>query len=222
MLILDSSGIFRAESFSRIPGLIHGFGTRLSQLWPGARATAVVRQAHSADVVVVDAPGEYGQADALVTSQSGFVVAIRTADCVPALIVDPQTHTVAAVHAGWRGMAAEILPTTLDKMSRHFGTRAADVLVAIGPAIGQCCFEVGPEVAAQFRRWFPERDDLSQKTNIDLRETALRQLAGAGVSQESITAVEDQCTRCNPDRFHSWRRDGQQSGRMVSAIGWED
>jgi len=222
MLILDSTGVFRAESFSRIPGLVHGFGTRVSQSWPGSLPTAVVRQVHSAEVVVVDAPGEYGEADALVTNQSGFVVAIRTADCVPALIVDPETHTVAAVHAGWRGMAAEILSRTLDKMSRHFGSRPADVLIAIGPAIGQCCFEVGPEVAAQFRPWFPERANLSEKTKIDLRETALRQLAAAGVSPEAITAAEDQCTRCHPERFHSWRRDAQQSGRMLSAIGWQD
>ena len=221
MFTLDDSGVFHAESFSRIPGLVHGFGTRVSQAWPGAHPLAVVRQIHSADVVVVDAAGEYGQADALVTNQPGFLISIRTADCVPALIVDPATHTVAAVHAGWRGTAAEILPRTLDKMSRHFGTRAADVLVAIGPAIGQCCFEVGPEVAAQFQRWFPERNDLSEKTKIDLRETNLRQLTAAGISPGSVAIAVDECTRCNADRFHSWRRDAAGAGRMVSAIGWE-
>jgi YfiH family protein len=221
MFTIDNSGVFRSESFSRIPGLVHGFGTRISVAWPGARPLAAVRQIHSADVVVVDAAGEYGQADALLTNQPGFLISIRTADCVPALIVDPATHTVAAVHAGWRGTAAEILPKTLDKMSRHFGTRIADVLVAIGPAIGQCCFEVGPEVAAQFQRWFPERTDLTEKTKIDLRETNLRQLITAGVPPDAVAIAGDECTRCNAERFHSWRRDAERAGRMVSAIGWE-
>lgn len=221
MFILDANGVLRAESLSRIPGMIHGFGTRASHSWPGTYPTAVVRQVHSADIVLVDAAGEYGQADALITSQPGFLLAIRTADCVPAVIVDPATHSVAAVHAGWRGITAGILPKTLERMTQHFGTSPAEVLVAIGPAIGQCCFEVGPEVASQFQSWFPERTDLSQKTTIDLRETSLRQLTSSGVPRAAIELATDECTRCHPDRFHSWRRDAERSGRMVSAIGWE-
>ena len=219
LLTLDSDGVFRADILARIPGLTHGFGTRLSVDWPNA-ATAVVRQIHSDRVVVADAPGAHGEADALVTDQSGFLLAVRTADCVPILLVDELTHSVAAVHAGWRGTASQILPRALDKMSRQYGTRATDVLVAVGPAIGQCCFEVGPEVAVQFRRWFPERDDLSSKTKIDLAEANLRQLKAAGVQQDHI-AVAQKCTRCDPELFHSWRRDAAAAGRMVAAIGWE-
>src|SRR5581483_12170659 len=154
--------------------------TRKAAAWPNA-ATAVVRQIHSDRAAIVDVPGHHGEGDALIAQRGGFLLAVRTADCVPALIVDERTHTVAAVHAGWRGAAAEILPRTLDKMARQYGTRLDEVLVSIGPAIGPCCFEVGPEVAAQFQRWFPERTDLSAKTKIDLPAPNVRQLLGAAV-----------------------------------------
>ncbi|HZU24618.1 MAG TPA: peptidoglycan editing factor PgeF [Bryobacteraceae bacterium] len=220
MFTLDSDGVFRAGNLSSVAGLLHGFGTRAPSNWPGDMPTAIVRQVHSSRVVVVDGPGEYGQADALITNRSGFLLAIRTADCVPVLLVDPATHTVAAVHAGWRGTVAGILRETLRAMSERFGTRIPDVLVAIGPAIGQCCFEVGPDVAAAFQPWFPERPDLDTKTNLDLREANARQLQAAGVRGANITIL-DKCTRCEAGLFHSWRRDADRSGRLISGVGWE-
>jgi YfiH family protein len=221
MFTLDNDEVYRAANLSGEAGLLHGFGTRSSSRWPGMTPTAVVRQVHSSHVVVADGPGEYGQADALITNRSGFLLAIRTADCVPVLLVDPPTHSVAAVHAGWRGTVAGILARTLTAMTERYGTRPGDVRVAIGPAIGQCCFEVGPEVAAEFRPWFPERTDLGEKTRINLRETNVRQLRASGVPGDQVVML-DECTRCDAGRFHSWRRDAERSGRMVSAIGWED
>jgi YfiH family protein len=221
MFTLDSDGVYRAANLSGIPGLVHGFGTRASANWPGVLPTAIVRQVHSNQVVVADGPGEYGLADALITNRSGFLLTIRTADCVPALLVDPATHTVAAVHAGWRGTVGNIIGKTLATMSDRFGTVSSDVLVAIGPAIGQCCFEVGPEVAAAFQPWFPERNDLDRKITIDLREANLRQLQAVGVGRENV-AMLDKCTRCEGDLLHSWRRDAEKSGRMVSGVGWRD
>jgi YfiH family protein len=207
----DSHGVLHAGALSAIPGLVHGFGTRNAEGWPDL-PIATVRQVHSDRAVFADGPGVHGEADGLITNGSGFVLAIRTADCVPILIADPAHHAIAAVHAGWRGTVAEILSKALADMSKRFDTDQADVLVAIGPAIGSCCFEVGPEVAVQFG-WPAE------KTHIDLVDANRQQALRAGVPGSRI-AVLGRCTRCGATQFHSYRRDREQSGRMVAAIGW--
>jgi polyphenol oxidase len=213
MFHLDPDGVLRAEALSRVPNLLHGFGTRDSDGWPPL-PTATVRQVHSDRVVFAEGPGMHGEADALMTDRSGFALAIRTADCVPILIADPENHAVAAVHAGWRGTVTAILAKTLAEMSKRFGTKPEKVLVAIGPAIGPCCFEVGPEVAVQFGQ-------VAEKTHVDLIEANRGHALAAGVPVSQIT-VSGHCTRCEPTLFHSFRRDREQSGRMVSAIGWID
>lgn len=211
MFHLDPQGVFRAESLSVIRNLVHGFGTRDARDWPPL-PTANVRQIHSYRVIFADGPGVLGEGDALITDRIGFVLSIRTADCVPILIADPAHHAVAAVHAGWRGTAAEILTKSLAEMSNRFNTAPEDAMVAIGPAIGKCCFETGPEVAVQFGH-------PAERTNIDLVETNLRQALSFGIPANRI-AVIGRCTRCEPTLFHSFRRDKEQSGRMVAAIGW--
>lgn len=211
MFALDPHGVYRAEALSAIPGLIHGFGTRNSEGWPDP-PTATVRQVHSDRVVFADKPGVHGEADALVTNLPGFALAIRTADCVPIMIADPAHHAIAAVHVGWRGTVAEILPKALADMSKRYDTVPADVLVAIGPAIGLCCFEVGPEVAVQFGQ-------PAKKTHVDLVDANRQQAMRAGVPGSRISVL-GRCTRCETTLFHSYRRDKEQSGRMVTAIGW--
>jgi hypothetical protein len=208
---LDPHGVFHAEALSGIPNLLHGFGTRNARDWP-ALPTATVRQVHSSRVVLAAGPGVQGQADALITGQAGFALAIRTADCVPILIADPAHHAVAAVHAGWRGTADEILTKALAAMANRFGTTPEKVFVAIGPAIGPCCFEVGPEVAVQFGH-------PAENKHVDLVEANLRQALSGGVPVSRIT-ISGRCTRCEPTLFHSYRRDKEQSGRMLTAIGW--
>jgi copper oxidase (laccase) domain-containing protein len=100
----------------------------------------------------------------------------------------------------------------------HFGSRPTDVWAVIGPGIGGCCYEVGPEVVEQFRQLFTERTDWdASPVRIDLTEANRRQLVMAGVSGDRIASA-DACTFCRPDEFYSWRRD-QTTGRMVSAIG---
>jgi YfiH family protein len=95
------------------------------------------------------------QGDALLTGQPGLLLAAQTADCVPILLVDTERRAVAAVHAGWRGTLARVVAKTVGRMRLEFGTRPADIVAAIGPAIGQCCYEVGPEVAQAFLAQFP-------------------------------------------------------------------
>ena len=159
-----------------------------------------------------------GDGDALISNQPGTLLAVRTADCLPILIADPRNRAVAAVHAGWRGTIQEIAPKTVQAMAREFGSRPEDLVVAIGPGIGYCCFAVGPEVAVQFAPYFPERKDLSERAEVDLTEATIRQLRrnDAGVRQIAGSGL---CTVCQPEHFHSYRRDREAAGRMVAAIG---
>lgn len=210
-------GVYRAPDFDQYDWLEHGFGTRVSDAWPDHSRLAMLRQIHSA--VVVTAAGQIGfigEGDALVANQSGLMVGVRTADCVPILLADTRNRAVAAVHAGWRGTASAIVEHTIRTMTIQFGTQAGDLIAAIGPCIGPCCYEVGPEVVAAFREWMPElREGASQK--LDLVEANTRQLRRSGVPGDRISAGAP-CTFCSPE-LHSFRRDQEGAGRMVSAIG---
>ena len=210
--------MYRATELDELPWLEHGFGTRLACGWPDTSRLATVHQIHSDRIVRADRAGQLGDGDALISNQPGILVAVRTADCLPILIADPRNRAVAAVHAGWRGTIQEIAPKTVQAMAREFGSRPEELVVAIGPGIGFCCFEVGPEVAMQFAPYFPERTDPSERAEVDLAEATLRQLRrnDAGVRQIARSGL---CTYCQPEQFHSYRRDREAAGRMVSAIG---
>jgi hypothetical protein len=190
----------------------------LSAGWPDTAGLATVKQIHSDQVLVASQPGQLGVADAIISQRPGVTVAIRTADCLPILIVDPKTRSVAAVHAGWRGVVADIASKTVEAMRLKFGCRPQDLEIAIGPGIGACCFEVGPEVAARFRAFFPERNDLDGRAKVDLIETVVRQLGRNGVTKGQID-TSDLCSCCKPELFESYRRDRERSGRMLAAAG---
>ena len=169
-----------------------------------------MEQIHSAIVIMADAEtGRAGQGDALVTNRPGLAVSVRTADCYPILLADARNHAVAAVHAGWRGTAAQIVVEAFRKMHDEFGTLPGDVYAAIGPGIGVCCYQVGPEVASQF--------GLDRADKIDLADHNRRQLLAAGVPEAHIN-VTGGCTFCDAAQFHSFRRDRQEAGRMISYI----
>ncbi len=171
---------------------------------------ATAKQVHSDQVLVAPHPGQFGPGDALISNRPGVIVAIRTADCLPVLIVDPKTRAVAAVHAGWRGVVAEIVPKAVDAMRLEFGSQPEDLEIAIGPGIGPCCFEVGPEVAVQF--------GLNGRTKVDLAGTLVRQLRRNGVTDGQISP-SGLCTYCNAELFESYRRDRDKAGRMITAAG---
>ncbi|MFO0606605.1 MAG: peptidoglycan editing factor PgeF [Polyangiales bacterium] len=155
------------------------------------------------------------EADALVAAAPGVAVAVRVADCVPVLLADVATGRVAAAHAGWRGVVANVVGAALDAL----GPRSpADVVAAIGPSIGPCCFEVGDDVAAEIAAATPTpvvRSRPGAKPLVDLWRAVEAQLHARGV-----TAVEPigRCTVCDPGAFFSFRRDGARSGRMVGVI----
>lgn len=210
----DSAGIYRCEALSGLPWLDHGFGTRHAAPHP---SPITLRQVHS-DIVLLADSAAGCKGDALIASRPGEVVAVKTADCVPVLLVDPEHRVAAAVHAGWRGSVGEIARKALQRMRLEFGSVPAEVRAAIGPAIGPCCYEVGPEVAVQFEPFFPERNDLRQKTRVNLWESNRRQLVAAGLEPEAIF-ISELCTFCQEEEFFSHRRDNPATGRMLSSAG---
>ena len=170
---------------------------------------ASLKQIHSGIVLLGEQIGSAGEGDALVTALSGVPVSVRTADCYPILLADNRNRAVAAVHAGWRGTAARIVIRTLEEMHRLYGTAAVDVYAGIGPGIGECCYEVGADVARQF--------GMEHAGTIDLAAINRRQLLDAGVAEHRIDVLGG-CTKCDARLFHSYRRDQLAAGRMVSYI----
>jgi YfiH family protein len=202
--------VIRAANFEDLGGwLIHGFGLKDSELPP--RITTV-HQIHSG--VVLDAAGRTGDriadADALISNQPGITVGVRTADCVPILVVDPLRRAVAVIHAGWRGTARQITMNAVLQLQELWGSRPENLRAAIGPSIGVCCFETGPEVARQFGI------ETNRKTCLDLPAINERQLRAVGV--ENIWQ-SGECTFCAPERFFSYRRNPGEPGRMISFVG---
>jgi polyphenol oxidase len=216
---IDNRGVYQAQALEKLPWLEHGFGTRSSLDWPPPdTAVATLRQIHSDNVLVAERAGCLGEGDALITNRPGINLSIRTADCLPILIADPANRAIAAIHAGWRGTILGIAPKTMRAMEKQFGSRPEDLVVVVGPGIASCCFEVGPEVAVQFSGYFPEREDLlTHRAKIDLVETIRRQLGRNGGTAGQFFA-SGLCSVCQADLFHSYRRDREAAGRMVSAI----
>jgi polyphenol oxidase len=159
--------------------------------------------------------------DGLVTAEVGPVLGAFAADCIPILFADPEARVIGACHAGWRGTVAGVATNVVGRML-ELGARADRIRVALGPSIGPCCFEVGPEVVGAFRAALGDAPGLvvpgPQKDHIDLRRANRLMLESAGVRGDSIDS-DPPCTKHNPDRFFSYRRDGQGGGVHMGFIG---
>ncbi len=204
-----------------------------------------LRQIHSDVVQLFEAPpAEPCRGDASATNRASLLLAVQTADCVPILLVDPKKRAIAAVHAGWRGTLQRIVTKTIGTMHMQFGTKPADLLAAIGPSIGGCCYEVGTEVAVEFKSQFPNASDWFDELRtgdepnplqwlnmappghqpspknvlLDLRKANRAQLLDAGLRPQNII-VSDLCTVCRSDLLFSYRKEGAKSGRQMSVIG---
>ena len=219
MFYRDGRHIYRVPQLDAVPWLVHGFGTRLADVPAMFANLATLKQIHSADCISGEGrAGMLGCGDALIENTPGAVVAVKTADCVPILLVDERHRAVAAVHAGWRGTVAEIVRKAVDAMSERLGTTPSDLHAAIGPGIGKCCYEVGPEVAGRFGKDVAVRFGENGRAQIDLQEANRRQLLEAGVTPGRIYA-SNMCTMCRPEEFHSFRRDKEAAGRLYSFAG---
>ena len=219
MFYKDSHPVYRVPAFDQFDWLEHGFGTRGSASFWGADRVATLHQVHS-DIVVRAGglSGRISDGDALIENTPGRLVGVKTADCIPILMVDPRNRAVAAVHAGWRGTLSRIAQKAVQNLEGNFSSRAEDLHVAIGPGIGKCCYEVGAEVACQFREYDQALSKLTHSAHLDLAEINRKQLIESGVPAEKIY-VAGLCTLCHPEDFHSYRRDRADAGRMLSVIG---
>ena len=223
----------------------HGFTSRQLGLRPNDAASATwaraaasvgcdasqlvrVRQVHGAAVRVVragDLNAPVPDADAVITNESGVAVAVVAADCVPVLLADARTGAVAAVHAGWRGTAANVVGAAVAAMTREFGVRPDTLVAAIGPSIGACCYEVGEELFTAFAaashasvdvaEWFAR--DRAGPLRLDLWQANADLLVHAGVPRAHVN-VAGLCTKTHVHVLESFRVDGDRAGRMAAMI----
>lgn len=244
----------RVPAWEDVPGLTHGFLGRTHGLPPGPftlakigdalrragespRLVGAARQVHGTTVVapedltaILHEPGSSSDdlpaADALVSASADVVLTIRTADCVPVLLVAPRARGVAAVHAGWRGALAGVMEAAVGALEARYGASPAEIMAAVGPAIGGCCYEFGVEhrdaFVARFgapaaEAWTP--GSTPARGRLDLRRICALALARLGVPASAIAEVGP-CTAEHPDELHSYRRDGAHAGRQLSYVGW--
>jgi YfiH family protein len=202
-------------------GFAHAFSQRETQrpsLLADLHVSNVVqaKQVHGARAIDARTAHSNLEADALFARAAAgrVAVGVRVADCVPVLVADPDSGDVAAIHAGWRGIVAGVIRATLAEL------RGRRLIAAIGPCIGPCCFEVGLDVAEAIARSAGDRvvtSRASDKAHVDLRAAVRQQLfdeRGERIAIENVAG----CTKHEGARFHSFRRDGTQSGRMLAAI----
>lgn len=187
-----------------------------------------LNQVHGDAIFVIKPFGDYYPADvtpdydAIVTTRNNLAICIKTADCVPILIADRAKKIIAAVHAGWKGTALEITAKVIRLLTDKYRCSPQDMLAAIGPSIGRCCFEVNEDTADNFLKHKNHEDFLfpGARPNtwmVDLPEANRRQLAGCGVPEDNID-VSGLCTCCRQDLFFSHRGSGGITGRQVNFI----
>jgi YfiH family protein len=240
--------IIRSSKFSEYPTLVFGHSTRIGGVSPEPYAlnlsfnvgddssrvrenrrrffgglniplerVAIPKQRHTNVVRIVSEPGEYEACDALLTDAEDVYLVVSVADCIPLFVFDPIKNVVGAIHVGWRGSASSIVKEALKALGGEFGSSSEDLIAYIGPSARACCYEVGGEVASKF----PEEHTRAKsdgKFFLDLPGFSRRQMIEFGVKEERIEE-NGKCTICTPGSFHSYRRGGGRSGRMMGVIG---
>lgn len=211
-----------------------------------------LRQVHSSLIrrVAREDIGRSWKGDGMMTDAPGLILAIQTADCIPVLVADSRRKAVAAFHAGWRGTLKRIVQNGVGRMRLEFGSRPEDLIAAIGPGIGACCYAVGEEVRSEFISQFayaeelfhevttsdpvrekypllfltqraPGHSQLGPSLHLNLMEANRRQLLDAGLAPETIAVIGD-CTQCHNNRYFSYRAEHGFTGRMFSVMGIRD
>lgn len=218
------SGTFLVDAVLAGRGVAHGFGTRGAPAPAGCRRP---RQVHGVAIARLDAGGEPlpAEADAILCDRPGVPVAVVTADCVPILLADASGTAVAAVHAGWRGLAAGVVAEAVRALAAAGGR---EIVAAIGPHIGACCYEVDAPVIGPLRDRFGDETEAALRPSrpghhrLDLGRLVAVDLRRAGVAADGIGRSAAACTACDAGRFESYRRDGEAAGRLVhwvAAVG---
>lgn len=200
-------------------GVAHGFGVRDAPNPAGLKRPV---QVHGTTVAHLSTSGALSasEADAVVSHVPGVPVGVVTADCVPILAASSDGKAVAAIHAGWRGLAAGVVAAGIEAL-RSAASPGAEIVAVVGPRIGDCCYEVDTPVFTELERRFGSRVETAVTATrpghgkIDLAALVEADLASAGVAARARAVMAGVCTRCDPKRFHSYRRDGSRSGRLV-------
>ena len=178
---------------------------------------ANIRQVHGKKVIVATQEyvkqGVTEEADALVTNIPEIPIIIRTADCVPLFLCDPINHSVGVVHAGWKSTKLNIAQEAIDRLQGEYGTDPKDLIAILGPSILRCCYEVKSELANEFLGFVVE---VEGRHLLDLPAVNKKQLSDAGVVEENVFDFQE-CTSCT-DKYFSFRKGDESSGRMVSLI----
>lgn len=223
--------VFKISGWEGIPFLVHGFGTRHWRERDFQRVKELkdfkllfLRQIHSDRIHVIDdMPAGRLPGDAMITRQKGVLLIIKTADCLPVLMVDRRQKVIAAVHCGWKSTSLGLIQKVVKRMEEHFGCDSSALLVAMGPCIGRNCYEVGDDVRQEFERngfsleAFQPHLSWRGEYFLDLKRANGLQLMDVGVSESKISEV-DLCTHCE-DALLSYRRDKKSSDRMLSFVG---
>ncbi len=184
---------------------------------------ATARQVHGARVAVIGAD-ERGttqpQTDSLISAEPGTCLVLRFADCLPLMLYDPVRQAIALIHAGWRGLVAGVVGNTVLRLQHAFACRPRDLVAGLGPTIGPCCYQVGPELILEVRRVLDEAGQFllpqsSGTLHFDLPGAVRWELRQAGVQQ-----IEDSgmCTACNTDEFFSHRAEQGRTGRFAAVL----
>ncbi|MCC6640490.1 MAG: polyphenol oxidase family protein [Deltaproteobacteria bacterium] len=201
-------------------GVSHGFGVRGA---PEPERCLRPRQVHGTAVMRASEGAGVEDADAIVSDVPGLPVAIVTADCVPVLVADPGGAHVAAIHAGWRGLAAGVVEAGLVALQR-IGAEPARLRAAVGPHIGPCCYEVDDPVVTALEARFGAAAHAALTRSrpghamLDLGALVRAECVGAGLAPGAVATLGAACTRCDAARFHSFRRDGARAGRLLHYV----
>lgn len=220
------AGIFRIEFFDS--GICAAFSSRI---YPNARRVeflrelslqpenlVMVKQVHSSKVLVVEKPEPAlleVPADGLITKITGLILAVRTADCVPIFLWDPVRKVAGIAHGGWKGVKEGIIHQMVRTFEKKFGSRAADLRVALGPSIRECCYEVGKEFLGYFPGFYHAKN--TGKGSLNLVGVIRTQLIKHGISEGHIHDT-GLCTVCENQRFFSYRVENQTKERILSVI----
>lgn len=194
--------------------------------WNSSIDFIVAHQTHSDHIKIIEKKMTLGwksnsdaveDCDALITDVADVVLTILTADCVPILLYDPSKEVVAAVHAGWKGTQKQIVEKTVEKMVEKFSCDVADIRAGIAPSIGQCCYEVGEDVAKYFYDNPKVCKEKNSKYMLDLPAINKKQLLKSGIKEKHIE-MSHICTSCHVENYFSYRKEKGCTGRFMSMI----
>jgi len=218
------------------PFILHGFIVKNQNLSQGARRgsdqklvqTIVNRRAkhislsqmHRDECVTITSRDQLRRrytGDALLTDRDDVLISVAVADCLPIFLVNSNRKVIGMIHAGWRGTLLGIARRTLEKAKHRFGCEPEDFTVLLGPCIQSCCYGVSDDVAILFDAECVSRSHNGGRT-LDLARANLKQFAGCGVEEDKIFVVSD-CTHCEEQLYHSYRREKEDAGRMIGFLG---